>query len=180
MFLSDKTIREYIEIGKISIVGDIQIETTGISLHLGDRLLIPKPDQLIDSKNPVNIEYEKYDLTQSPYILKPNDFVLGSTREIVKTDKDIITIIDGRSTYARLGLCIHVSAMVLDGLPFNLESSVLEIKNMGNFNIMLHPYEKMGTYLFSLLTSPIDGIKDSVYKNQTGITPPIFEKQLDR
>lgn len=175
MFLSDKTIKEYIQEGKISIEGEYEIESTGISLHLGNELLIPRPYQVVDSRNPKELEYVKYPLTQTPYVLKPNDFVLGSTKEIVKTDKDILTMIDGRSTYARVGMSIHLSAMFLDGLPFSKESSVLEIKNYGLFNILLHPGEKLGTYLFSLLTTPIESEKDSVYKNQNSVTPPIFK-----
>ncbi len=175
MFLSNTTIKEYIQKGKIMIVGNFEIEPNGISMHLGNDLLLPRPYQIIDSHNPKDIEYVKYNLTQNPYVLKPNDFVLGSTKEIVKTDKDILTLIDGRSTYARFGMSIHISAMVLDGLPFNGESSVLEIKNMGLFNILLHPGDKLGTYLFSQLTTPIDGEKSSVYTNQNTVTPPKFE-----
>lgn len=174
MFLSDLTIKEYIDKGKIVIDGGCEIETTGISLHLGNELLIPKPYQIVDSSNPKEIEYIKYNLTQTPYVLRPNEFVLGSTKEIVKTDKDILAIIDGRSTYARLGMSIHLTAMVLDGVPFNKESSVLEIKNNGVFNILLHSGEKVGTYLFSLLSTPIQKNKESVYENQNRITPPSF------
>lgn len=174
MFLSDKTIKEYIQKGKIKVIGDIEIESTGISLHLGNELLLPKPYQVVDSKNPKEIEYLKYNLNQTPYVLKPNDFVLGSTKEIVKTDRDILTMIDGRSTYARIGMSIHLSAMVLDGLPFSEESSVLEIKNSGFFNILLHPGEKLGTYLFSMLSTPIEDEKSSIYRNQDSVTPPKF------
>jgi len=174
MFLSDLTIKEYIEKGKIIINGEYEIETVGVSLHLSNELLIPKPYQIIDSNNPKEIEYIKYNLTQTPYVLRPNEFVLGSSKEVVKTDKDILTIIDGRSTYARLGMSIHITAMVLDGLPFNQESSVLEIKNNGVFNILLHPAEKVGTYLFSLLSAPIQQNKESVYENQNRTTPPRF------
>ncbi len=174
MFLSDLTIKEYIEKGKIVINGEYEIETNGVSLHLSNELLIPKPYQIVDSKNPKEIEYIKYNLLQTPYVLRPNEFVLGSTKEVIKTDKDILTIIDGRSTYARLGMSIHITAMVLDGLPFNQESSVLEIKNNGVFNILLHPGEKVGTYLFTLLSTPIQKNKESVYDNQNSVTPPSF------
>jgi dCTP deaminase len=174
MFLSDTTIEEYIQKGKIKVEGEYNIEPTGISLHLHNELLIPKPYQTVDSKNPKDIEYVKYDLTKAPYVLKPNDFVLGSTKEIINTDKDILTLIDGRSTYARVGMTIHICAMVLDGLPFNHERSVLEIKNHGLFNILLHPGEKVGTYLFANLSTKIAGEKESVYNNQKNITPPQF------
>jgi len=174
MFLSNRTIKEYIDSGKITVIGDIQIETTGLSLHLGNELLIPKANQTVDSTLCTEIEYEKHDLLQAPYILKSNDFVLGVTKENINTDKDIITMIDGRSTYARLGMTIHISAFVLDGLPFNSENSVLEIKNLGNTNIVLHSGDKVGTYLFAQLSTPIDGEKESEYNNQNSVLPPIF------
>ncbi len=172
MFLSNSTIKEYIDKGKIVINGEYKLEPNGISLHLGNQLLIPKPYQIVDSNNPKEIEYIKYPLSENAYVLKPNDFVLGSTKEVLKTDKDILTLIDGTSTYARCGMSIHISAMVLDGLPFNNESSVLEIKNNGFFNIVLHQYERVGTYLFSILSSEIEGEKVSKYINQNGVTPP--------
>ena len=109
MFLSDVTIKEYIQKGKIEVKGEYEIETNGISLHLGNELLIQKPYQIADSQKPQEIEYIKYNLKERPYVLKPNDFVLGATKELIKTDKDIITMIDGRSTYARLGMTIHLS-----------------------------------------------------------------------
>lgn len=175
MFLSNRTIQEYIDKGKISIRGNVEIETTGISIHLGNELLIMKPNQTIDSTMNKKIDYDLYNLLDGPYILKPNEFLLGVTKENVRTDKDILTMIDGRSTYARMGMTIHLSAMVLDGLPFNNENSVLEIKNLGNSNIVLHSDEKIGTYLFAQLSTPIEGDKDSIYSNQQQVTPPKFD-----
>ena len=174
MFLSNKTIQEYIESGKITVIGDIELETTGLAIHLGNELLIPKEGQTFDSKNPLEIQYEKHDLGTSSYILKPNDFVLGITKQSINTNRDILTIIDGRSTYARAGITIHLSAMILDGVPFNNENSVLEIKNLGNFSVVLHAGEKIGTYLFAQLTSPIEGEKQSAYSNQSSVLPPQF------
>ncbi|PKN02858.1 hypothetical protein CVU76_02430 [Candidatus Dojkabacteria bacterium HGW-Dojkabacteria-1] len=174
MFLSNKTIQEYIESGKISVIGDIELESTGLAVHLGSELLIPKDGQTFDSKNPIEIKYDRYNLNNSPYILKPNNFVLGITKQSINTDKDILTMIDGRSTYARAGMTIHLCAMILDGVPFNIENSVLEIKNLGNCNILLHPGEKIGTYLFAKLSSSIEGEKDSKYTNQNSVIPPQF------
>jgi deoxycytidine triphosphate deaminase len=81
-------------------------------------------------------------------------------------------MLDGRSTYARAGMTVHITALVLDGVPFNQEVSVLEIKNLGNFDIVLHAGERIGTYLFAKLTEPIKGEKESNYTNQSGVTPP--------
>lgn len=170
MFLSNKTISKYIQKGKIVVRGKLHIETKGIGINLGDELLIPKANQTVDVENPKEIEYEKYDLNKKPYILKPNDFVLGATAQSVRTDKDIITMVDGRSTFARVGMTIHITAFVLDGVPFNQENSVLEIKNLGNCNIVLHKDEKIGTYLFAKLSEKIVGGKESKYANQNGVT----------
>lgn len=174
MYLSDKSIKEYINNGKIIIRGNIEIETAGISMHLGNELLIIKPNQTIDSRVSTKIEYEIYNLLNGPYTLRPNEFILGITQENIRTDKDILTMIDGRSTYARAGMTIHLSAMILDGLPFNNENSVLEIKNLGTSNIVLHSGERVGTYIFAQLTTPIEGNKESIYTNQQQVTPPKF------
>lgn len=174
MFLSNSNIREYIEKGKINVTGEINIETHGISINLGDEILIPMPNQTLDSQNPVDLQYQRHNLNNSPYILKPNDFVLGITKQSINTSKDIITMIDGRSTFARAGMTIHTTAMVLDGVPFNNENSVLEIKNLGNLNIVLHANEYVGTYIFALLDKEIEGEKVSNYSNQDGVVPPKF------
>ncbi len=174
MYLSNKTIKEYIENGKIAVIGDINIETVGITMHLGNELLIPALNQVIDPHNLKDVKYIKEDISVKPHLLTPNEFVLGSTKEILRTDKDILTLIDGRSTYARLGISIHISAMSLDGLPFGLESSVLEIKNNGNNSVLLYSGEAFGTYLFAKLSEPIEGEKNSPYKNQIGVTPPMI------
>lgn len=169
MFLSNKTISKYIQKGKIIVKGKLHIETKGITMNLGNELLIPKPNQTIDTENPKEIKYEKYDLEKEPYILKPNDFVLGSTLQNIKTGKNIITMIDGRSTFARVGMTVHITAFVLDGIPFNNENSVLEIKNLGNCNIVLHKGEQIGTYLFAKLSEKIVGGKRSKYEGQNGV-----------
>lgn len=172
MFLSNKTISSYIYQGKIIVKGKLNIETKGISIHLGNELLIPKPKQIFDTQKPKELKYDKHDLSKKPYTLKPNDFVLGSTLQSVRTDRDVITMLDGRSTYARAGLTVHLTALVLDGLPFSHENSVLEIKNLGNFNIVLHDGERIGTYLFAKLSEPIVGEKESRYLDQDGVTGP--------
>jgi dCTP deaminase len=174
MYLSNKTILDYIDSGKIKIEGeDIALEPVGISVHLGNELMKLKPDQTIDLSKSKEIETEKIDITQEPYILKPNDFVLGVTKESVKVDRDLITILDGRSTLARIGVTVHLSATYLDGTPFYPENSVLEIKNVGTSNLVLRAGDRVGTYVFAQLTEPIYGEDtENPYYNQNGVTGP--------
>ena len=174
MYLSNKTILDYIDKGKIKVEGgDIALEPIGVSVHLGDELMVLKPDQTIDLSSNKDIETEVIDITQEGYTLRPNDFVLGVTRESVKVDKDLITILDGRSTLARIGVTVHLSATYLDGTPFYAENSVLEIKNLGNCNLVLKAGDRVGTYVFAQLTEPIHGNdSDNPYHNQNGVTGP--------
>lgn len=177
MYLSDTTIRKYIQLGKIEADGTLNIETLGISAHLNNEILIPSPDQKVWIDKPIDLQYTKYNIKDNEYVLKPNEFVLASTIQSIKTDKDIITFLDGRSSLARIGMTVHISATVLDGTPFNKHNIVLEIKNLGNFEIVLRYGDKIGTIYFAKLLEPIEGEKDSQYTNQNGVLPPKFDNE---
>ena len=69
--------------------------------------------------------------------LKPGDFVLGMTHEIVHIPNNLAGFIEGRSSYARLGLSIHQSAPWIH--PGFRGPIFLEIKNSGSYNIELTP-----------------------------------------
>ena len=174
MYLSNKTILDYIDNGKIKVNGgDIALEPIGISVHLGNELMVLEKGQTIDLSQKQDIKTSTIDISEEGYVLKPNDFVLGVTQESVKVDKDLITILDGRSTLARLGVTIHLSATYLDGTPFFAENSVLEIKNVGNCNLILKAGDRVGTYVFAQLTEPIHGDDgENPYHNQNGIMGP--------
>lgn len=174
MFLSNKTIRDYIENGKIEVEGLLSIEEMGVSLNLDEKILIPQTNQTIEIDQPKDLKYTEYNIKDNVYVLKPNSFILASSMQRIKTDKDIITFLDGRSSLARAGMLIHLTATVLDGIPFNSQNIVLEIKNLGNFDIVLKYKDRVGTILFAKLFEPIEGNKDSVYSNQNGVLPPMF------
>ena len=44
------------------------------------------------------------------FILKPGDFVLALTHETIEIPADLIGMVEGRSTYARMGLTMHQTA----------------------------------------------------------------------
>lgn len=71
------------------------------------------------------------------YKLKPGKFVLALTHESIKVPRHLIARVEGRSTYARMGLSMHQTApWVQPGFSGPL---VLEIANLGSFNIELTP-----------------------------------------
>lgn len=69
--------------------------------------------------------------------LRPGEFVLALTHESVRIPKNMIALVEGRSTYARMGLSMHQTAPWIQ--PGWSGPIVLEISNHGKFTIELTP-----------------------------------------
>lgn len=81
-------------------------------------------------------EVDEHGKRQS-YQLDPDDFVLAMTREVITISNKFIARVEGRSTYARVGLSMHQTAPWLQ--PGWSGPLILEIKNAGPLNIDLTP-----------------------------------------
>lgn len=181
MILSDQTIRQYLEEGKIVIepkIEDADVRPVGIRLHLGKDLLIPQPDQLVDLSKAQDVKYASKSMDVEGYALKPNEFILGTTKELVKVPRNIVCFLDGRSTFARLGLTIHVTAFVVDGNFEEPGSVVLEIKNLSPMTLILKPDLAIGMLLFSQIDKEIKQGVQLQYKGQKSVLPPDLKNQL--
>jgi dCTP deaminase len=73
----------------------------------------------------------------STFLLKPHQLVLGMTYESVSIPLDMIGLVEGRTTYARVGLSMHQTAPWIQ--PGWNGSIVLEIMNSGELDIELTP-----------------------------------------
>jgi len=73
----------------------------------------------------------------STFLLKPNQLVLGMTYESVSIPLDLIGLVEGRTTYARVGLSMHQTAPWIQ--PGWNGPIVLEIINSGELDIELTP-----------------------------------------
>lgn len=71
------------------------------------------------------------------FVLHPGEFVLAMTHESIKVPKNKIALIEGRSTYARVGLSMHQTAPWIQ--PGWSGPIVLEIMNSGPLDIQLTP-----------------------------------------
>ncbi|HLC91071.1 MAG TPA: dCTP deaminase [Candidatus Nanoarchaeia archaeon] len=181
MILSDRTIQEFIERGKIKILPSVDtknIRPTGIRLHLGDELLIPLPSQTIDLSASPEIQYNKINIHKEWYILQPGEFVLGTTKESIHLAEGIVGKLDGRSTFARLGLLIHCSSDTVDGNHEHPRAIVLEMKNIGNLNLKVKSGIPIAMILFHTLTEPIQQKSQAQYAHQTGVQPANLSGQL--
>lgn len=73
------------------------------------------------------------------YCLEPEEFILAQTYEHIWIPRNMIARVEGRSTYARVGLSMHETAPWLQ--PGWDGQITLEIRNSGPFRIELMPMD---------------------------------------
>lgn len=71
------------------------------------------------------------------FILHPGNFILSMTYESIKVPNNMIALIEGRSTYARVGLSMHQTAPWIQ--PGWSGPIILEMMNNGPLDIKLTP-----------------------------------------
>jgi dCTP deaminase len=163
----DKQIKDSISNGEIviDIYDEKNIAPAGYYFHLGKTLLIPEPGQIINPMGGDDPKYQKIDISTETYNLKPGEFVLGQTKEKLSLSNNIGMFIDGRTTLARLGLSIHITATWIH--PGHTDSIItLEIHNSGNHILLLQENLSIGKGIFFKSTE----VSEVAY-NQMGIYP---------
>lgn len=186
MFLSHQTIEKYINEGKIIIKPDFDkknIRPVGIRIHLAKDILIPGDGQMVEISGSSDVKYKEIDLTKEDFFLEPGQFILGATYEAVQTPPDVLAILDGRSTVARLGLTTHITASIADGTFETPHVIVLEMKNVGNFRIRLKYKDPIAMIVFAELKDVVTQKIQSQYGGgQSKVTPPNlkFQTGLDK
>ena len=179
MILSDRTIREQLDAGRIVIdpLDKSCIQPSSVDLRL-DRLF----RVFLNHTMPViDVKEDLEDLTRlveigegEAFILHPGEFVLGSTYEKVSLPDDLVGRIEGKSSLGRLGLLIHSTAGFIDaGFSGHI---TLELSNVANLPITLYPSMKIGQVSFLRMTTPADvpygsARVGSKYQGQRGPTP---------
>ncbi len=176
MILSDRSIREEIKKGTISIepFHSECVQPSSIDIHLSSKFLVFNTAQhaVIDVRERQDGLMNMVEVKDSePFILHPGEFVLGSTAERVKMPNDIAGRIEGKSSLGRLGLLIHSTAGFIDpGWNGNL---TLELSNVSPLPIKLFPDMKIGQISFMRMTTEVDnpygsGNLNSKYQGQEG------------
>lgn len=175
MILSDRDIRDAIEHGELRIepLGENAIQPASVDLHLGNRFirfdsgwryLWPEQDNTDISRE---IECEAI-------AIEPGEFVLAETREWVSIPDELVARIEGKSSLARLGLLVHVTAGFVD--PGFEGTLTLEIANVNRMPVFLRAGMPIAQLAFMCLTSPAErpygspGL-GSKYQGQQGPTP---------
>ncbi len=158
--LSDKTIKEYLDEGKIVIdplKDEKQIQPSSVDMRLGDEFKVFKVirQPYIDPKDPDEVaEYMESTTVDEgdAFIIHPNEFALATTYEYVKVPHDLVARVEGRSSMGRLGVTMHVTAGYID--PGFEGKITLEISNIGAMPVALYPGQRVCQIVFETMTTP--------------------------
>jgi dCTP deaminase len=188
MVLSDRSINEALASGRIIIdpLGPECVQPSSVDLHIDQyfRVFRNHSHALIDVKLPQEDLTEEIDVgPDTPMILHPGEFMLGSTLERVAIPDDLVARLEGKSSLGRLGLVIHSTAGFIDaGWDGHI---TLELANIANLPITLYPGMKIGQISFFEMTTPADrpygaaGL-GSKYRGQRGPTPSRYFENFRR
>jgi dCTP deaminase len=184
MRLSDKDIEISLERGEIIITpapDSSMISGVSVDIRLGNefRVFQDHTAPYIDLSGPKAEMQKAMDSVMSDeiviadgeaFFLHPGELALAVTYESVTLPDNIVGWLDGRSSLARLGLMVHVTAHRID--PGWSGQIVLEFYNSGKLPLALRPKMKIAALNFETMSSsaarPYNKREDAKYKNQTG------------
>lgn len=184
MRLCDRDIYKSIQNGEIVIVPEPdydQVSGVTVDIRLGNKFrvfqdhaapyidLSGKKEDVQAAMNNVMSDEIVVEEGKS-FFLHPGELALAVTLESVTLPDNIVGWLDGRSSLARLGLMVHVTAHRIDpGWSGNI---VLEFFNSGKLPLALKPGMKIGALSFEVLSGPADkpynARLDAKYKGQDG------------
>lgn len=120
--------------------------------------------QLVDSTEPMLQE------EIGRICIKPGEFLLMSTAEVVTLGPLFAARVEGKSSLARLGLAVHVTGGFID--PGFAGHVTLEVANLAQWEITLHAGMKIAQIAFHALSSaPLnDYTVTGRYSGQVGPT----------
>jgi dCTP deaminase len=170
LMLSNISIKQYLESGDIIINpwNDDMMGASRITLYLGEQILIPDKETVVDVKRNIIPQYETIALTDNnPFSLKPDMFVLGETYEEIGLSQKVGMLLEGRSTLARLGITVVQTAMIID-TGQKPKKMTLEIRNNGYNTVLLYPRMKFCRACFFLLNPSASIRYDSEGKYKPG------------
>ncbi|HAX9722826.1 dCTP deaminase [Serratia marcescens] len=112
------------------------------------------------------------------FFLHPGELALAVTFESVTLPNDLVGWLDGRSSLARLGLMVHVTAHRID--PGWHGRIVLEFYNSGKLPLALRPGMLIGALSFEPLSGPAarpyNSRQDAKYHDQQGAVASRIDK----
>tara|TARA_R110001583_G_scaffold54837_1_gene167353 strand:- start:3227 stop:3811 length:585 start_codon:yes stop_codon:yes gene_type:complete len=184
MRLSDKDIEQYLDDEKIIISpkpDSSMISGVSVDIRLGNefRVFQDHTAPFIDLSGPKDEMQKAMNSVMSDeiniadgdaFFLHPGELALAVTYESVTLPDNIVGWLDGRSSLARLGLMVHVTAHRID--PGWSGQIVLEFYNSGKLPLALRPKMTIAALNFETMSSsavrPYNKRINAKYKDQKG------------
>jgi len=184
MRLCDKDIQTLLEQKKIIIIptpDESMISGVSVDIRLGNefRVFQDHTAPYIDLSGPKEEMQKAMNSVMSDeilipdgeaFFLHPGELALAVTYESVTLPDDIVGWLDGRSSLARLGLMVHVTAHRID--PGWSGQIVLEFYNSGKLPLALRPKMKIAALNFETMSGsalrPYNKRNDAKYRDQKG------------
>jgi dCTP deaminase len=187
MVLSDRTIREEIEAGRLAFepydASMVQPSSVDVRVDGKFRVFHNGRYPFIDVRQPMDDLTELVEIgEEEPFILHPGEFVLGQTLERVRLPDDLVARLEGKSSLGRLGLLIHSTAGFVDaGFEGNL---TLELSNVANLPITIYQRMPIGQISFMRMDGPVEspyGSREagSKYQGQAEPTPSRYHLNFE-
>ncbi len=160
--------------------GDIQIEPfdesllnpNSYNLRLHDELIVYE-EIVLDMNRPNR--YRRYTIPEEGYILQPNQLYLARTKERTETH-NLVPMVEGRSSVARLGLALQVSGGFGDiGFSgyWTLELSAVQ-------PVRIYPGTPICQISYHTVQGEITEYNSDKYQNNEDIQPSLFFKEVHK
>lgn len=192
MRLCDRDIEAWLDSGKLDISPRPPVERINgatVDVRLGNKFRVFRDHTAayIDLSGPKDevaaalerVMSEEIVITDpDAFFLHPGELALAVTYESVTLPDDLVGWLDGRSSLARLGLMVHVTAHRID--PGWQGKIVLEFYNSGKLPLALRPGMLIGALSFEPLSGPAarpyNRREDAKYKDQQGAVASRIDK----
>jgi len=155
----------------------VQIEGPGIDLRLSNQFIVFNPEHIshfnigkLDSMEVRKYQNHVVVPFHNPFILHPKTIVLGSTLEYISMPTNLEGTLEGRSSWARLGLIVATACAIDPGFKGCV---TLELTNLGNIPLSLYPGIRLAKLILSDTSSPSVYPEEKKYFCQIG---PEFSK----
>lgn len=141
-----------------------QVGAASIDVRIGHQFIILQRSVVphIDPSNAKELKESLYRTqqkvrvqTRQQFVIHPRQLVLGATLEYVSMPKDLAAMVEGRSSWGRLGLIIATACSVAPGFKGCI---TLELANAGEVPIILRPGMRIAQLVF------FEAAKDADYR----------------
>lgn len=151
--LVDHEIRKEIADGKLVLLPfeDRLVQPNSYDVRLSNRFSWhEKSSQIIDPYDSESVLQGLVHVVDDCVDLQPGEFILGATLEAITLPRDIVGQLTGKSSLARLGVMVHVTAGFIDAGFSNPPAQItLEIVNVGNRPVRLHAGMSIAQMVFT-------------------------------